>query len=409
MSVTCAENELDWSCIRGFMPFDLDGLAVETGALSRRRGVGDGDKLLRTFLLWGLPNGSIARSAAEAKRLNLANMSGPALHGRLVLSEKFLQKVFCQLLCDACDRVENWKGFKVTAVDATVLCGPGAKGIDHRLHVAYDLGSGRPLQVDLTGPEGGETFRRFLGLGLGTLVLADQMYGKGPGIVPLLQSGASVLVRFNFYSIRLLDSTGIRITPEKAESMLKADETIEFEATLPGWDHPVRIFGARNLEGKGIWLLTDLPGSKLAACEVRSLYSRRWQIENFFKRMKTLSGLDELPTRDGPTARAWIWIKLILATLAVLIGHERFSPWGYPKGHKPQETTQASAQARADVSPRKRRRPRKNKQEDQVQTPGEPLGPVRKSNPGSASSIAPTGHHPRKARALQTGQKALFA
>jgi hypothetical protein len=402
MATACVESELDWAGIRRFLPFDLDGLAVETGALKRRRGIGHGDNLLRTFLLWGLPDGSIARAAAEAKRLNLANLSGPALFGRLENSENFLSEVFGQLLVHSCDRVENWKGLKLVAVDATVLCGPGAQGTDQRLHVAYDLGAGRPLQVDLTGPEGGETFRRFLSFGPGVLILGDQGYGYGPGIVPLLCSGASVLVRFNFYSIRLLDSNGQKITPEQADSMLKTDETIEFEATLPGWVRPVRIFGARNPEGKGVWLLTDLSETKLAACEVRALYSRRWQIENFFKRMKTLSGLGELPTRDGPTARPWIWIKLILATLAALIGHERFSPWGYPEG-------QETAEPQVAAPSRRRGRPRKNKPEEKVQTRREPMGQVRPSNPGSASRIAATSNNHREKRALQTGQKALFA
>jgi hypothetical protein len=406
MTTAFAEIELDWAFIRRFLPFDLDGLALESGALKRRRGVGDGERLLRTFLLWGQPNASIARSAAQAKRLNLANLSGPALHGRLEHSEKFLSEIFCQLIVHGGDRVENWKGFKLVDVDATALCGPGAKGTDQRLHVAYDLGSGRPLQVDLTGPEGGETFRRFLGFGPGVLILGDQGYGHGPGIVPLLQSGAGVLVRFNFYSIRLLDSGGLKITPEQADSMLKTGETIEFEATLPGWDHPVRIFGARNPEGKGVWLLTDLPQAKLAASEVRSVYSRRWQIENFFKRMKSLSGLDGLPTRDGPTARPWVWIKLILATLAALIGHERFSPWGYPEC---QETAPAKTGARATALARRRGRPRKSGQEEKVPTEDKPMGRVCPSASGDPTNTTPARKNHRTTSSQKERQKALLS
>lgn len=365
MDGVSVEKEVTWAFMRRFLPFDLDGFAVETGALSRRRGVGDGEKLLRTLLLYGVPNAAIARVAGEAKRLNLADMSGPALFYRLRNSEAFLSGVFGRLLAHTCGKVETWKGLKVVAVDATVLCGPGATGVDQRLHVAYDLGGGAPIHVDLTGAEGGETFRRFLGLGPGVLVLADQGYGHGPGIVPLLLSEANVLVRFNFYSIRLLDCSGAKITPERAESLLDREKTIEFEATLPGWDEPVRIFGARNPEGEGVWLLTNLPGSALKASEVRALYSRRWQIELYFKRLKSLLDLDGLATRAGPTARSWIWIKLILATLAVLIGHERFSPWGCPEG---QETAQGPEDAQRIAPARSRGRPRKNRREGKVQT-----------------------------------------
>jgi hypothetical protein len=381
-----AEKEVTWAFMRRFLPFDLDGLAVETGALSRRRGVGDGEKLLRTFLLYGAPNAAIARVAKEAKRLNLADMSGPGLFYRLKGSDGFLAGVFKRLLVHTCGKAETWKGLKVVAVDATVLCGPGATGVDQRLHVAYDLGAGIPIHVDLTGVEGGETFRRFLGLGPGVLVLADQGYGRGPGIVPLLLSGASVLVRFNFHSIRLLDSSGAKITPERAESFLDGEKTIEFEAILPGWDKPVRIFGARNPEGEGVWLLTSLSESTLKASEVRELYSRRWQIELYFKRLKSLLDLDGLGTRAGPTARPWIWIKLILATLGVLIGHERFSPWGCPEG---QEAAQ-SPQDMQRVAPSRRGRPRKNRQEGKIQTGTQPMEHARTGRAGDLPSVART-------------------
>jgi hypothetical protein len=33
---------------------------------------------------------------------------------------------------------------------------------------------------------------------------------------------------------------------------------------------------------------------------------------------------------DSPTARPWIWTKLILASLATLLAYERFSPWAQP-------------------------------------------------------------------------------
>jgi hypothetical protein len=339
------------------LPFDLDALAEETGALKRRRNVKNGERLFRAFCLYGLPNSSFQLAAAQAAKLNICEMTPSALFTRFKRAGPFLASIFKHLMRRASGRAETWGGFKLVAVDATVLCGPGAKGTNQRLHTAYDLGAGCPLHVDVTGAEGGETFRRYLGLGPGVLVLADQGYGHGPGIVPLLQSGAHVLVRFNFYSIRLLDSDGAKITPERAEGMLEAEGTIEFEATLPGWDRSVRVFGTRNPEGEGIWLLTDLPESKLAKDQVRGLYSRRWQIENFFKRMKSLLDLDQLPTRDGPTARPWVWLKLVLTALAVLIGHERFSPWGVPEGPEAEETNQK--QNRAHVT-RRRGRPRKS-------------------------------------------------
>jgi IS4 transposase len=175
------------------------------------------------------------------------------------------------------------------------------------------------VHIDLTGSEGGETFRRYTHLGPGVLVLGDQCYGRGPGILPLLESKASVLVRFNFYSIRLLDLSGVKITPEEAQSRLPEVGTVEFEALLPGWDKPVRIFGALNPKGEGVWLLSDLSRDLLDVGEVRDLYSKRWQIELFFKRLKSILDLDMLPTCNGPTTRVWVWLKVLLAALAMAL------------------------------------------------------------------------------------------
>jgi hypothetical protein len=88
--------------------------------------------------------------------------------------------------------------------------------------------------------------------------------------------------------------------------------------------------GSRNDEGTPVRLVTDLSED-----ELRQLYRRRWQVELFIQRMKSLANLGDLPTRDGPTARSWIRTKLLLALLATLMAHESFSPWGYPEAQGP--------------------------------------------------------------------------
>jgi IS4 transposase len=143
-----------------------------------------------------------------------------------------------------------------------------------------------------------------------------------------LQRGAHILIRFEFATIRLLDEAGTPISPAAAKERLAPRGPVDFPVWLPGREQPLRAIGDRNDKGEPVWLITDLTSAELDNSEVRSLYSLRWQIELFFKRLKSLLDLDELPTRDGPTAKPWIWAKLILATLAVLMADERFSPWG---------------------------------------------------------------------------------
>ena len=113
---------------------------------------------------------------------------------------------------------------------------------------------------------------------------------------------------------------------EEADVTIPAHGTTEMTVKMSDWPHPLRAVGGRNAEGEPRWILTNLSQKELPHSEVRQLYRKRWQVELFFKRLKSLLHADQLPTRDGPTARPWIWAKLLIASLAVLIGHERFSP-----------------------------------------------------------------------------------
>lgn len=320
-----------WSSARQFLPFDLDGLAVDTGALVRRRCVEGGEALVRLLLLVGLPKASLERAAQLAREAGLAAMSAPALFKRLARSEKLLSALFAHTLRFSTDVGERWGKRRLLAVDATALCGPGATGTDQRLHTVYDLNKGLPLSVDLTDVHGGEALWRHHSFGPGDLVLADSGYGYNNSFLWALNAGASILVRFDFQTVNLYDEQGERIWADAIDATLPDSGTVEVDVTLPGWSKPLRAIGARNPKGEPVWLLTDLSAEDLPRSQVRELYRKRWQVELYFKRLKSLVGVDELPTRDGPTARPWIWAKLVLASLAVLLGHERFSPWGRPE------------------------------------------------------------------------------
>jgi hypothetical protein len=317
-----------WHSVQRFLPYDLDTFAVDSGALERRRGVKSGSRLVQTLCLCALPNMTFEVAAQIARDSRIASLSGQALFKRMVGAEALLEGLFVHSLRYVSSNTgKTWNGLRLVAVDATTLCGPGSKGTDQRLHVVYDLGKGVPASVDLTNMKGGETFKRHDSFGFGDLVMADACYGVGPGLMSALRSGSRILVRFNFESIRLLGEDGEKIWPEQAEGVLPDEGYVDFCGYLPDWPAPLRVIGGRNNEGKGVWLITDLSRDELPTDSARELYSQRWQIELYFKRLKSILDLDELPTRDGPSTRPWIWAKLLLATLAVLLADERFSPW----------------------------------------------------------------------------------
>jgi IS4 transposase len=93
-----------------------------------------------------------------------------------------------------------------------------------------------------------------------------------------------------------------------------------------------RTVDPRTLESAGyVFVLTSLTGDLLSASEVLELYRFRWQVELAFKRLKSLLHMDELPARDPPLARSFIYSKLLAALLLEDFTDRflAFSPWGY--------------------------------------------------------------------------------
>jgi hypothetical protein len=306
----------------------MDGLAVETGALIRRRGIEGGEALVRCLLLLGLKNSTLERASDLARDLGLSTMNKTAYLKRVCKSEGLLEQVFLQTLKFSAHAEDTWPGKRLVAVDATSLSGPAATGTDQKLHTVYDLSRGLPISVEITDRRGGEAVWRHNSLGKGDIVLSDAGYGYNRSFLHALGAGASICIRFNFRTVTLNDEFGERIWAEEADVMVPEEDAIERIVFVPGWEAPLRAIASRNEVGDPVWYLTDLNRKQLPTDKARQLYRRRWQIELYFKRLKSLLDLGDLPTRDGPTARPWIWTKLILASLATLMAYERFSPWG---------------------------------------------------------------------------------
>ena len=354
----------DWMCVRRFLPFDMDSLAVETGALTRRRGVEGGEALVRSLLLLGLKNSTLERAALMSRDLGIAKMNKTAFLKRVCISEKLLEAVFLETLSFTTHAEPDWAGLRLIAVDATCLSGPAANGTDQKLHTVYDLCKGLPLSVEITDRRGGEALWRHTGFGKGDLILSDAGYGYNKSFLHALNAGASILIRFNFKTVTLNDELGNRILAQEANLRVPEEDTLERIVFMPDWEAPLRAISSRNDEGEPVWLLTDLSRKELSTRKARQLYRRRWQVELYFKRLKSLLDLDELPTRDGPTARPWIWTKLILASLATLMGYRRFSPWEAQKNESASQPLGSSSlrnagaiesSARAGLSPQKRK------------------------------------------------------
>lgn len=331
-----------WARAEMFLPEDLGRIAQDSGAIHRPRRVTDAAQLLRAFLVYSSV-GSFRTAAALVSQSLLLEITAEGLHYRLKHAEGFLERILAHLVTE---RVKVPVGYRLLVVDATTVCGPGSKGTDWRIHVSYDPLRGLPCSVSVSDSSVGEHLCLH-DLPHGSLVLADRGYGTATNVDEALRAGASLLIRVQKGLIRLWDESG-RVNWDLLESQVPSHgaTSLSFQMPVPPADrgkkrwsdkdavrcHRVRLIGARNSIGEVVWLLTNLDESRLPSSEACQLYRARWQVELYFKRLKSLGDLDVLNSREGPTARASLLAKMILLVLTSLLRDEdqAFSPYGYP-------------------------------------------------------------------------------
>lgn len=280
-----------WERLRSFLPPNLDALAREWRAYERLRGFDCAEDLLRTLLDY---------AASGASFLDVAAASTAA--GTL------------------------------RAIDATVLCGPGATGSELLLHAMMELGSGRLVSVRLTDARVGEHARLHFG-GPESFAIADRAYGSAANLKAFDEAGSGYLVRLTRRAMRFHDGKRRRVKLAELEAGIRADapydEIVSAPVKPPGakgtaWLRAhrtvwvkTRLVGVRVPDGGVIWFATSLGSAELDAGGVAGLYRGRWQVELMFKRFKSLGGLDRLKSRrNGPSAKAWVYAKHLVAALA---------------------------------------------------------------------------------------------
>jgi hypothetical protein len=323
----------------------IDETARQFKAFCRARGIKSPSDLLRLALVYAGGN-SLLGSSAWAQAAAIAEVSAPALYKRLAKAADWLQFIARKLVEETRPQIGgSWKGYRLRVIDASSICHPGADRTSHRLHLAYDL-SGGVDDFELTDNSGAERLSRFEWQ-RGDIGLADRYYARPGELALVLDTGADLIVRTGWNSLRLLTLKGEpfdlfaaldrvksnaisrtvfvdtrdherphlklrliigRLPPEKAEI---ARKKVIARALKAGKKVDSRSLRAAEF----VLLLTSLP-EKHTPEAILQLYRLRWQIELLFKRFKSLLGLGELPVKGADLGRTWIFAKMILALLA---------------------------------------------------------------------------------------------
>jgi len=336
-----------WQYIVSELPADLEKTSEEAGSLVRHKSIKSAADLLRIILTYGVTDLSLKGTAAWASSVKLGELSSVALFYRIRNARKWLSQLVSTMLNDEA-RPLMCSGLNVSIVDATVITGPGAKGTEWRLHTGIDPITGHINCLKLTDQSVGESYKNYSVKSQEVLV-GDRAYALATGIAYVHKHGGYVVARANLHSIRLCRPDKTVFSPILEESKVPKTGVAHYDVLIPAppetrsrshktWKLekasawiPARLLAVRTIKNTIIWVITTVPESLASDEVIMELYRVRWQIELEFKRLKSLLGLDALPSKQGPTAESWILARILAAILVEKFLRDSgvFSPWGY--------------------------------------------------------------------------------
>jgi hypothetical protein len=339
-----------WEFIERELPDSLDQMAKSSGALVRCKGVDSAHNLLRVILTYGVTDLSLKAVAAWGSSVGLVKMSGVALYYRVKDAKQWLAQIIAALLNEQTQpSIAPVLGLRVKLVDATCVTGPAATGCEWRLHTEIAPDTGQITGIKLTDDSVGETYANYA-VEVGDVLVGDRAYALANSMGYVHGKGGYVVARANLNSIRLCRLDRTVFHPAKDAALVPKAGVLRYDVLIPvppkkltkshkSWKNEdatnwiqARLLAVRAMKTKEvIWVITTVPEQYATDEAIMEIFRVRWQIELEFKRLKSLLGLDALPSRQGPTAESWILARILAAILIerLLRNSGVFSPWGY--------------------------------------------------------------------------------
>jgi|SRR5215203_4654880 len=292
-----------------------------------------GEKSLRQVGLWGTVSG-------------VAAISDVAILKRLRQSKSWLEALVSAVLKERVGN-GNWPAQRIHLVDATSISRPGHPGTDWRVHLSLDLATMQIQSVKLTDVTKGEGLRHFA-LAPGELLIADRAYGTAKNIAQVLTAQASCVVRMRWSDFARYRQQGqpfdvIAWLQESFSRQAAPIQSVELQLLYREKLYPMRLVACslpqeqaeqarRRAKRKAqrnqvqvtqqtlvvadfVLFITNLPAAQWSAHQIVQLYRLRWQVELYFKRLKSILHLDHLRAHDPKLASVYLLAKLLAALL----------------------------------------------------------------------------------------------
>ena len=344
------------------MPAGYEKACYTTRAIVRKRDIKNPNDLMMLALFHLLTGCSLLEVSEISKLAKLGDISDVAFMKRFSNCNEWFKWILTEIQnttegiirYNIPDRLAE---YRILAVDASDVAEKGTSGRIFRLHFALDIRNMHAALYKITDNSVGEHLRNFQ-FEKGDLVIADRIYSSITGIEYCLSRDCQYIARMRANSFKPYDSEGKQLD---LLSFMKGKGLGELKAFVrkergenAGKLIPVRICFKRKDENaldstrkkmkrkeskkqtsisestytfnEYIVVVTSLDDT-ITAEEVIELYRYRWQVELYFKRLKSILGYGELPKKSEKSIFSWLNGKLMIALLIEsMLGDADFSP-----------------------------------------------------------------------------------
>jgi hypothetical protein len=341
------------------LPEGYEKACYETKGIERKREIKTPEDLIRLALLYLTGGYSQIEMSVIAKELGIGNISDTAFMEKFAKCREWLEWLVSKIKPEAVIKYEKPKSleeWELTAIDASEVTEKGRSKRRFRLHYAIDIMKMCGVAYKITSEKVGETLRNF-DIKEKQLILADRIYGTLTGIEHCMERGANFILRVKHDAFKLYNADGTEINivdKVRGVTSKKAENIVAYVKLKKRGLTEVRICAMkipedklREVERKDkqksskkqkklsaeamkmheyVVVITALPDS-VTADEIIDVYGFRWQIELYFKRLKSIMDFGNVPLKREDSIFTWLNGKLLVALLIEqMIAEVSFSP-----------------------------------------------------------------------------------
>ena len=328
------------------MPKGYEEACFNTGAIQRKRDIKNPDDLMMLNLFHLMTGCSLVEISAISSMSQIGEISDVAFMKRFKNCNEWFKWIIDKTVSEGIIEYkipEKLRNYRILAVDASDVREKGRSGRIYRLHFALDIIKMQSAMYNITTNKTGEKLSNF-DIQAGDLVIADRIYASSLGIEYCESKGANYILRAKSSNLSIYDEKKKLIDIRDKVIKMKNGEFEAYTKSKNGKEYKkIRVcFKRKDKEAikktekklrreeqkqqckfsdktkkfnEYIVVVTSLDKEKITAEEVLELYRYRWQVELYFKRLKSILDYGELPKKREESIFSWLNGKIMIALL----------------------------------------------------------------------------------------------